>query len=252
MPLISAHLIDRLIETFAPDRGHLIAVPVSEGRRGNPVLWSRRFFRELMTLDGDVGARHLIAKHAEAVAEVPSTATAPSSTSTRRPRWKPREDREGYRLACRVGKAKACPPSSCVGRMVRHGASAPLPTLHIRIFNLPFTKWKLPPARFAAGYLGDWGLDRFDCRRAAPRVVRACADFIAGRVALYHGDLGGRRLCGRQMRRLWPGVRLSRGGRGRAAALKQCKGNCTTITMKRACAALRSTWPIPAAPMVTR
>jgi molybdenum cofactor cytidylyltransferase len=71
MPLISAKLIDQLIETFAPDRGHLIAVPVSEGRRGNPVLWSRRFFKELMTLDGDVGARHLIAKHAEAVAEVP-------------------------------------------------------------------------------------------------------------------------------------------------------------------------------------
>ena len=71
MPLIDAQLIDRLIETFAPDRGHLIAMPVSEGRRGNPVLWSRRFFRELMTLDGDVGARHLIAKHTEAVAEVP-------------------------------------------------------------------------------------------------------------------------------------------------------------------------------------
>jgi molybdenum cofactor cytidylyltransferase len=71
MPLISAKLIDQLIETFAPDRGHLIAVPVSEGRRGNPVLWSRRFFKELMTLDGDVGARHLIATHAEAVAEVP-------------------------------------------------------------------------------------------------------------------------------------------------------------------------------------
>jgi molybdenum cofactor cytidylyltransferase len=71
MPLTSAQLIDRLIETFEPDRGHLIAVPVSEGRRGNPVLWSCRFFRELMTLDGDTGARHLIAKHAEAVAEVP-------------------------------------------------------------------------------------------------------------------------------------------------------------------------------------
>jgi molybdenum cofactor cytidylyltransferase len=70
MPLIDAKLIDRLIETFAPDRGNLIAVPVSDGRRGNPVLWSRRFFGELMTLDGDIGARHLIAKHAEAVAEV--------------------------------------------------------------------------------------------------------------------------------------------------------------------------------------
>jgi molybdenum cofactor cytidylyltransferase len=71
MPLISAHLIDRLIEAFAPDRGNLIAVPVSDGRRGNPVLWSRRFFSELMALDGDIGARHLIAKHSAAVAEVP-------------------------------------------------------------------------------------------------------------------------------------------------------------------------------------
>ncbi len=71
MPLISSDLIDRLIEAFTPDRGNLIAVPVSDNRRGNPVLWSRRFFNELMTLDGDIGARHLIARHSEAVAEVP-------------------------------------------------------------------------------------------------------------------------------------------------------------------------------------
>ena len=71
MPLIDARLIDRLIAAFAPDRGNLIAVPVSGGRRGNPVLWSRRFFDELMKLDGDIGARHLIAKHNQAVAEVP-------------------------------------------------------------------------------------------------------------------------------------------------------------------------------------
>jgi molybdenum cofactor cytidylyltransferase len=70
MPLISAHLIDRLVEGFAPERGNLIVVPVSDGRRGNPVLWSRRFFNELMALDGDIGARHLIARHGEAVAEV--------------------------------------------------------------------------------------------------------------------------------------------------------------------------------------
>jgi molybdenum cofactor cytidylyltransferase len=71
MPMVSSVLLDRLIDAFAPDRGNLIVVPVAEGRRGNPVLWSRRFFQELMTLDGDVGARHLIAKHAEAIAEVP-------------------------------------------------------------------------------------------------------------------------------------------------------------------------------------
>lgn len=70
MPLIDARLIDRLVEAFAPDRGSLIVAPVAGGRRGNPVLWSRRFFPELMTLDGDIGARHLIAQHAEAVAEI--------------------------------------------------------------------------------------------------------------------------------------------------------------------------------------
>ncbi|MGN6285213.1 MAG: NTP transferase domain-containing protein [Afipia sp.] len=70
MPLIDAQLIDRLIEAFAPDKGSLIVLPVSGGRRGNPVLWSRRFFSELMMLDGDIGARHLIAQHGEAVAEV--------------------------------------------------------------------------------------------------------------------------------------------------------------------------------------
>jgi molybdenum cofactor cytidylyltransferase len=70
MPLVGSNLIDRLIESFAPDRGALIVVPSSEGRRGNPVLWSRRFFPELMTLDGDIGARHLIGKHAEAVTEI--------------------------------------------------------------------------------------------------------------------------------------------------------------------------------------
>ena len=76
MPLIEAKLIDRLIEAFTPDRGGLIAIPVSDGRRGNPVLWSRRFFSELMALDGDIGARHLIGRHGEAVVEVPVSGQA--------------------------------------------------------------------------------------------------------------------------------------------------------------------------------
>jgi molybdenum cofactor cytidylyltransferase len=71
MPLVDAALIDRLIASFAPDRGSLIALPVSDGRRGNPVLWSRRFFDELLTLEGDVGARALLERHSELVAEVP-------------------------------------------------------------------------------------------------------------------------------------------------------------------------------------
>ena len=73
MPQIDAGLIDRLIDAFAPDRGHLIVVPVAEGRRGNPVLWSRRFFPDLMAIEGDIGARHLIGRYSEAVVEVPVT-----------------------------------------------------------------------------------------------------------------------------------------------------------------------------------
>ena len=46
-------------------------VPSIDGRRGNPVVWSRRFFPDLAAVEGDVGARHLIGGYAEAVAEVP-------------------------------------------------------------------------------------------------------------------------------------------------------------------------------------
>ncbi len=72
MPQVEAGLIDRLIAAFDPERGALIVVPTIEGKRGNPVLWSRRFFAELMAIEGDVGARHLITQYAEAVVEVPA------------------------------------------------------------------------------------------------------------------------------------------------------------------------------------
>jgi molybdenum cofactor cytidylyltransferase len=71
MPQVSAKLIDRLIAAFDPARGALVVVPTLEGKRGNPVLWSRRFFGDLMAIDGDVGARHLIGSYAEAVTELP-------------------------------------------------------------------------------------------------------------------------------------------------------------------------------------
>jgi molybdenum cofactor cytidylyltransferase len=71
MPQVDAGLIDRLIAAFDPDRGALIVMPSVEGRRGNPVLWSRRFFPELMAIEGDVGARHFIGRYSEAVVEVP-------------------------------------------------------------------------------------------------------------------------------------------------------------------------------------
>jgi molybdenum cofactor cytidylyltransferase len=71
MPQVRAGLIDSLIAAFDPERGALVVVPSIDGKRGNPVVWSRRFFPELMALEGDVGARHLIGRYGEAVVEVP-------------------------------------------------------------------------------------------------------------------------------------------------------------------------------------
>jgi len=70
MPLISGRHLDRLIAAFNPLEGRAIIVPTRRGKRGNPVLWSRRFFAEMAELAGDVGAKHLIGEYAELVAEV--------------------------------------------------------------------------------------------------------------------------------------------------------------------------------------
>jgi molybdenum cofactor cytidylyltransferase len=76
MPQVDAALIDRLIAAFDPEQGALVVLPTIDGKRGNPVLWSRRFFSDLTGIEGDVGARHLIGRYTEAVTEVPLTGTA--------------------------------------------------------------------------------------------------------------------------------------------------------------------------------
>jgi molybdenum cofactor cytidylyltransferase len=76
MPQVEGWTIDQLIAAFDPERGALIVVPTIEGHRGNPILWSRRFFKDLMSISGDIGARNLIGGYGEAVVEVPLTSDA--------------------------------------------------------------------------------------------------------------------------------------------------------------------------------
>ena len=45
-------------------------LPTFRGKQGNPMLWDRRFFPEILQISGDSGARFLVGKHMEAVAEV--------------------------------------------------------------------------------------------------------------------------------------------------------------------------------------
>jgi molybdenum cofactor cytidylyltransferase len=70
-PLVDAAVIEEILQvrrkTLAP-----ICVPEFEGRRGNPVLFDRGLFPELMSLDGDQGGRALFEKHGEDVVAVPA------------------------------------------------------------------------------------------------------------------------------------------------------------------------------------
>ena len=70
MPGVSGGVIDKLIAAFSPGQGRAIVLPTAAGKRGNPVLWSRAYFPELMALSGDTGARHLLAEHDDAVTTV--------------------------------------------------------------------------------------------------------------------------------------------------------------------------------------
>lgn len=76
MPEINPRHIDALIDQFDPDEGRAIGVPVYQGKRGNPVLWARRFFDAMTDVAGDVGARHLIGDYADLVYEVDFSDTA--------------------------------------------------------------------------------------------------------------------------------------------------------------------------------
>jgi molybdenum cofactor cytidylyltransferase len=61
MPFISAWLMALVGAAFAKQPGAWAVVPMFKGRRGHPVLLSRALFGRIGRLDGDQGARRLLA-----------------------------------------------------------------------------------------------------------------------------------------------------------------------------------------------
>jgi molybdenum cofactor cytidylyltransferase len=61
MPEVEGSVLRSLMAAFTGMSA--ICVPVRHGRRGNPVLWGRSYFPEMMELTGDVGAKPLMARH---------------------------------------------------------------------------------------------------------------------------------------------------------------------------------------------
>lgn len=70
MPLVSGPDLDRSIGAFSDRNGGAIVVPTHRGQRGNPVLWPRPYFAELMAVEGDKGGRDVLARNSSAIVNV--------------------------------------------------------------------------------------------------------------------------------------------------------------------------------------
>jgi molybdenum cofactor cytidylyltransferase len=68
-PLVTAGLVGELIKKFEASHAPIV-LPVYEGRRGHPVIFSAAVYDELLKAPADKGARAVVWTHANEVAEV--------------------------------------------------------------------------------------------------------------------------------------------------------------------------------------
>lgn len=68
-PLLPPGLLDRMVAAFDPSLGVAVRPRYADGP-GNPVLLGRALFPELMRIEGDVGAREVLAQHRDRIIEL--------------------------------------------------------------------------------------------------------------------------------------------------------------------------------------
>lgn len=68
-PFLTADIIRSLLDRYERDRPILVA-PRYAGQRGNPVLFDRKLFPELLEVEGDQGGRSVMQRHSASIAWV--------------------------------------------------------------------------------------------------------------------------------------------------------------------------------------
>jgi molybdenum cofactor cytidylyltransferase len=63
-PLISPMIINRLIEKYQSSGAGIVTV-MHQSLRGHPVIISKKYLQEILALNGDIGARHLLKQHSD-------------------------------------------------------------------------------------------------------------------------------------------------------------------------------------------
>lgn len=61
-PFLSTALVDRIVDAYLASAARVVA-PTRRGLQGNPVLVDRSLFPEVLGVEGDVGAKPVIARH---------------------------------------------------------------------------------------------------------------------------------------------------------------------------------------------
>ena len=65
-PMLNSNTIDHMLDRFRySDKD--ICVPVCKGKKGNPTIFNRVLYDQLMAIEGDIGARDIIRAHPERV-----------------------------------------------------------------------------------------------------------------------------------------------------------------------------------------
>ena len=70
-PLVTTETINRILAAYETSPSSPIVLPVFEGKRGNPALFSRETFSRIETLSEDQGARPLFDEYAGQILTVP-------------------------------------------------------------------------------------------------------------------------------------------------------------------------------------
>ena len=70
-PLVSAALVGELIEQFYKS-GKSIVLPIHNGRRGHPVIFSSALYGELLAAPAEKGARAVVWAHTADILEIPT------------------------------------------------------------------------------------------------------------------------------------------------------------------------------------
>ena len=66
-PMITSHMLDELIERWEKS-GKRIALPLYQGKRGNPVVFALDLAPELLQVNGDEGGRSVLKRHPDEIA----------------------------------------------------------------------------------------------------------------------------------------------------------------------------------------